>query len=662
MKLGFYPRLALLGVSKNRRLYFPYILTTVGMVMMFYILASLSDCELLNHTAGGENVRMILALGKWVIAVFALIFLFYTSSFLMRRRRREFGLYNILGMDKRGIARVTACESILVAIAGLAFGLGLGIAFSKLAELGLLRTVRMETDYSLRFSSKAVLDTLGIFSVIFALLFVNSIFRVGSARPLELLKSENVGEKPPRGNFLFALIGALLLGGAYYLAVAITSPIDAIFYFFIAVIMVIVGTYLLMTAGSVTLCRMLQKNRGYYYKKEHFVPVASMTYRMKRNGAGLASICILSTMVLVMVSSSLSLYIGAEDSLRNRYPRDLNLNVMFANAEGLGDANIEALRNSVEKTVSSHGAKRSNIIDYRSFALGGICSGGELVIGDRGENSQPGEYVQAVFLPLSDYRALTGQEVTLDAGEALVAAPGTGFKGGSFKVGGLEFSVAGEAELFGAGDSSTDAVATVYIVLGDFMETAEMLGEDMILYPLRWSCDFDLDCGDETEQLIADEFPDAFEGIWERFWCDRQAANRADFYGTYGGLFFIGVILSIVFITAAVLMIYYKQLCEGFEDRPRFAIMQKLGMTDRDIRKSVNSQMLTVFAAPLVLAGAHMSFAFPFIWRMLKLFALNNLPLVAMVTLCAFAVFALFYAIVYRLTSNEYCRIVSGGM
>lgn len=325
MKLSFYPRLALDGIRKNKRMYRPYILTCVGMVMMYYIIAFLCRSETVNAVRGGSVVREFLRLGSGIIAFFAGCFLFYTNSFLIRRRKKEFGLYNILGMGKRNIGILLFWENLLIALSAIAVGLGAGMLFSKLAELGLIRMLSGDVDYRLTVSAEAMLSTGKVFGVIFALLFLSTLFQLKFMSAISLLHSESVGEKPPRANWLLGIVGALVLGGGYYVALTAYDAISAIMYFFVAALLVIGGTYLVMIAGSVVFCRILQKNKNYYYKTGHFVSVSSMIYRMKRNGAGLASICILATMVLVMLSSTTSLYFGSEDSLRSSYPREQNL-------------------------------------------------------------------------------------------------------------------------------------------------------------------------------------------------------------------------------------------------------------------------------------------------------------------------------------------------
>ena len=342
MKKFFYPRLAFDGIRKNKRLYLPYILTQIGMIMMYYIVIFLRYGESLKGTFGEGTVSIVLMLGGWVIAIFACIFLFYTNSFLIRRRKKEFGLYNILGMDKKNISILLFWESLITSAISLFCGLVLGVALSKLAELGLVKAIGgTDISYVFHVSPTAILLTAGVFAVIFLLLFINSVRQIMGASAVTLIRSENLGEKPPKANPLLGIIGAVLLIGAYITAVVITEPLSAILVFFIAVIMVIIGTYLLMIFGSVLLCRFLQKRKTYYYKPNHFISVSSMTYRMKRNGAGLASVCVLATMVLVMISSTTCLLFGTEDSINTRYPRDIVLSTGFDTIDGLDDGNIE---------------------------------------------------------------------------------------------------------------------------------------------------------------------------------------------------------------------------------------------------------------------------------------------------------------------------------
>lgn len=544
--MSLYTRLAWDGIRKNKRLYLPYLLTCVGMVTLYYMMSELCGSPLLDSMRGGTSSRLVLGLGTWVIAIFSALFLFYTNSFLVRRRQREFGLYHVLGLGKRHIALLCAIETLLTAAIALATGLVIGIGLSFVVELGLRTSIRAEVDFAFRVSGAVVAKTVLVYLAIFLLILLSTLVKVGRGTAVSLLRSESCGEKPPRANVLVAVLGAVLLVVAYGMAVSIQEPLQAMLLFFVAVILVILGTYLLFIAGSVALCRALQKNKSYYYQSRHFVSVSSMTYRMKRNGAGLATICILATMVLVMLSSSACLYFGAEDSLNVTYPHEFSLTVWARDAEAL--------------------PKLEAVLDAAGAPYG-------VEIWRRGEVEQNGE------------------------------------------------------EVIWSGQFDTGLSREQQLALGGAI--GEALND-----------------------------PDTTQGFSRSF----RAEAADEFYGTYGSLFFIGIVLSVLFICAAVLIIYYKQLCEGYEDQPRFAIMQKVGMTAPDIRHSVNSQLLTVFFLPLAGAALHMAFAFPMIRRVLLVFSLNNTALFVATALISLAVLSVVYTLVYRATSNAYYRIVKSSV
>ena len=544
--MSLYARLAWDGIRKNKRLYLPYILTCVGMVMTHYMMSELCASDLLRYMKGGGASHIILGLGSWVVAVFSALFLFYTYSFLIRRRQRGFGLYHVLGLGKRHLALLCAIETLITAAVALVAGLILGVALSFAVEMGLRSTVQAEMEFTFAVRGSVVAQTALVYLAIFLLTLISTLIKVGRGSAVSLLHSENCGEKPPKGNLFVALLGAVLLGIAYFMAVSIQEPMKALALFFIAVILVILATYLLFIAGSVALCRALQRNRNYYYQPRHFVSVSSMAYRMKRNGAGLASICILATMVLVMLSSSACLYFGAEDSLNVTYPHEFSLTVWARDAEAL--------------------PKLEAVLDAAGAPYG-------VEIWRRGEVEQNGE------------------------------------------------------EVIWSGQFDTGLSREQQLALGGAI--GEALND-----------------------------PDTTQGFSRSF----RAEAADEFYGTYGSLFFIGIVLSVLFICAAVLIIYYKQLCEGYEDQPRFAIMQKVGMTAPDIRRSVNSQLLTVFFLPLAGAALHMAFAFPMIRRVLLVFSLNNTALFVATALISLAVLSVVYTLVYRATSNAYYRIVKSSV
>ena len=665
MKALFYPRLAWTGIKNNRRLYMPYILTCIGMVAMFYIMLSLSTGEFLDKMRGGTTLGSVLGLGAGVIGFFAVLFLFYTNSFLIRRRKKEFGLYNILGMGKRNIARVLFSETLILAAVSLVFGLILGAALSKLAELGLAYFVESDAGYDFTVYPTAMGYTVLLFVCIFLLLFFKSVGQVGLSNPVELLHSESVGEKPPKANWVFGVLGIVILAAAYYISVTIEQPVAALGWFFIAVLMVIAATYLLFIAGSVLLCRILQKNKRYYYKPNHFVSVSSMAYRMKRNGAGLASVCILITMVLVMIASTSCLYFGKNDVLRSQYPHDFNFTVDFDTLDEVTQENIDKTKAGIDAFMDKNGGISFGICG-KSDRVTGELRDGVFYMGD--DVYDPEHSTFLYIIDLADYNRNTGSSYRLNDGEALVFASSRTYDHDTIRIeGGREYKVVkSDGTIDFIRDTDMLGFSAVYIVVPDFYSSAEDLlqatEKQGVSQPwLQWRYQFDSPADHLTQLEIE-------EGIWDviaqahsgGYGLSSLAGARDDFYGSFGGLFFLGIMLSIVFIIAAVLIIYYKQVSEGYEDQSRFEIMQKVGMTKKDIRKSINSQMLTVFFLPLLFAIVHLGFAFPMINKLLLLFGLDNLGLLLLTAAISALVFALFYIIVYRVTSNAYYSIVSG--
>lgn len=679
MRLGFYRRLAWTGIRQNKKMYLPYILACMGVVMVCYIVSFLGQSPMLRDMPGGGSAQSFLNMGFGVMCVFSTIFLFYTNSFLIRRRKKEFGLYNILGMGKWNLALVLLWETAIIAVITLVGGLFCGVLFSKAAELALIRILGGGVTYTMTVELNSVFSTVVLFVVIFGLIFLNTLRQIHLTSPIALLRSENAGEKPPKANWVIALLGLVVLAGAYYWAITVKDPITAMMGFFIAVAMVVVGTYLLFVAGSVALCRLLQKNKKYYYQTRHFVSVSSMVYRMKRNGAGLASICILCTMVLVMISSTSCLYIGIEDSMRSRYPRHINLDAMVDTVDTLTDARMDQVRGLAEETVDRYDAVMSNVLDYRVAGFVGIQQEDHMVLENTFQNSYNVEDMantwQIFVVPLEDYNKLMGKHEELVKGETLVyTTKEMSYSYDTLTLGdGLTLSVAKQVDSFA--DNGVDAmqiIPSIYLFVPDFSAVMEQLGamseESEQLISPHWVYAFDLNCDDETQKSIAQDLQQELRDMEisagdEEFFhvlLEAAAQERADTYGLYGGLFFLGILLGVVFILAAVLIIYYKQICEGYEDQSRFDIMQKVGMTKTEIRRSINSQVLTVFFAPLLLAGVHLAFAFPLIRKLLLLFGLTKVGLFAGVTVVCFVAFALFYVLIYRLTSRSYFRIVSG--
>ena len=675
MKLGFYFGLAKDGIRKNSKMYTPYILTCIGMVMMYYIILSLQTDKTIGNMAHGSDIQMVLGFGGWVIAIFSCIFLFYTNSFLIKRRKKEFGLYNILGMGRRHISLIILCESVIVAVVALALGLFTGVLFSKFAELGLINIIDQQVNYSFFIAPKAIISTIKIFGCTFVLLFLNNLRQLYFTSTIELLGSEKAGEKPPKANWLVAIAGLVLLGIAYYISVTIKNPLAAFSVSFIAVVLVILATYLLMIAGSVVMCRILQKNKTYYYKKNNFVSVSSMAYRMKRNGAGLASICILATMVLVIISSTSCLYFGHEDALNRRYPRQIDFGFDFTNATQATLENVKEIQNGLNQAIEECGVESVNKYTSRSASIAGALEGNKLTTsvgayGDKGI-SEMERVIMLYFIPIEDYNEATGKNVVLEDNEALCYFS-EDFDEKSLQVDDMTtFTIKEKIDKCPNMDNVDFEVVPVMVMyLADYDSTLQKMqelegldGESRLIYSLEYGFDTTLS-GDkqiEAASQIKEKFLEN-EYEYNEISMDVREAQRQDFFVAFGGLFYLGILLSVVFIFAAVLIIYYKQISEGYEDHSRFDIMRKVGMTDKEIRKSINSQMLTVFFFPLILAGIHICFAFPIVRKLLMMFSLNNVGLFVETSIISFLIFGVLYAIVYRITSNAYYRIVRTNM
>ena len=643
------------------------------MVMMYYLLRFLQDSPVIGVMRGAVTLSTVLPMGYAVIAIFSIIFLFYTNSFLIRQRYREFGLYNILGMNKQNVCMIMVWESIFVGSIAIVTGLAAGILLSKGAELVLFNLVHMDISFDLRISAVSVFYTITGYIIIYLMLLLNSVIKVWFAKPLDLLKSNRVGEKMPKRTWVYAAVGMVLLGAAYYLAVSIKEPLTALMYFFLAVIMVIIGTYALFMAGSVVLCRILQKNKRYYYQPNHFISVSSMMYRMKRNGAGLASICILLTMVLVMLSSTTSLYFGIEDSLVGRYPHSVNVVVGFSDVEDLNSENLKKLYEAVRE--NSPEVKETDC--YTMGGTSGLFSDQGINLDVTSVDVSINDYEQVGTLQvmsLEEYNRLCDADETLNADECLLYANRITYDSDTFTiVDGSSYKVKKMLDnCVKDGDLDSMMNPSMIMVVPDFEECLKTVSDfrtrtEGTVMALRWKCGYDVE-STEQETKEAEAIEESLARLSETksvdglifYSVDSREDNRESFYDLNGSLFFLGIVLSTVFLLAAVMIIYYKQLSEGYEDYTRYEIMQKVGMTKQDIRKSINSQMLTVFFSPLLMAGLHLCFAFPFLWKIMMMFGLNNRTLIIAITVICYIIFGIFYAVVYKITSNLYFHIVSG--
>ena len=637
-----YEKLAVTNLKNNRKTYVPYIFTGVLTVMMFYIIDALSRGKGITQ----DTLKICLQYATGVIVVFAVIFLFYTNSFLIKRRKKEIGVYNILGMGKRHIARMMAVETILTAGISILGGLVFGIIFGKLMYLLLLKILHNSVDMQFSVNGTAIVQTVILFAGIFLLTYLYNILQIQLVNPVELLHGGNQGEKEPKSRWLLVIVGVAALGNGYWIALTTEAPLEALLKFFVAVVCVIIGTYALFIAGSIVVLKILRKNKAYYYNPKHFTSVSGMIYRMKQNGAGLANICVLSTMVLVMVSTTVSLYAGMEDILDSRFPRDVSIvcNEADTNKE-------ETLQRLIKEQCEKAGVKITDRVRYRYGSMNAVLKGNNL---EKVEQYYPDNHFYYVeMITQEEYNRIEKQNVSLKEQEILTYTTNGKCGKKQINIAGQNYQVKKElSEMTSQPKSTAEMYKTLYIV---FANAEQIERFESFSYADKFNLKGDDGKQKEALEQIQNEFYEKFpDGTMES-----RMLSRSSFYELYGGLFFIGIYLGSMFIMATVLIIYYKQISEGYDDRERYQIMQKVGMSKKEVKRSIRSQVLSVFFLPLIVAVIHVAVAFKVMTKILGVLNLTNVSLFAVCTIITIAVFAVFYIIVYSITAKEYYRIVN---
>lgn len=641
--MRIYNVLAIEGIKKNKQLYLPYIISSICIIAITYVVSYMCYSKTVVESFGGEVITSFMSFGFMIMAFFSLIFIFYTHSFLFKRRKKEFGLYNVLGLAKKDICKIVFLDNVYVDIISILLGLGVGILFSKFAELAYFKIVAKPYSIVFNLPTLSLMMTLICFLGIYFLILVSSIISVYKNDTIAFLKADSSGEKAPRANFLIALLGLIILAFAYYLAITIDDPVQAMLTFFFAVIMVVVATYLLFIAGSVTLCKILAHNKKYYYKLNHFISVSSMLFRMKRNGSGLASICILSTMVLVMLSSTSSLYFGAKSSNKKLFPYAYSVNYNYDTYDELLKAN-----ETIIPFVESKGYKIKEKMDYHNINCYVPLEGNTIDV-----DSKSLDYANMTFIDIDEYNKIYDTDYVLKDDECMLYEYIGEYKHDSIVVGDNTYKVIDRVEKM-----PTDYVSAIYATNNYFFVVNDL---ESISNSLEGACK-------NTYIVQFDVYNDSlslYDFINEEYTSDTPYSfqsslnNLSDFYDLYGSLFYLGISLSVAFVIATVCIMYYKQVVEGYEDQKRFAIMKKLGLDDRQIRKSINSQLLTVFFLPLVGALSHLLFAHPMIEKLLSLFLISDIRLFFITSIICFVSFSIAYFVIYKLTSNVYYKIVS---
>ena len=665
MSKTFYFRLAFDNLKKNAKMYIPFVLSCILTIMMYYMVSSLSMNPNMMNMIGGDVMQQILSLGIYVITVFAVIFLFYTNSFLIKRRKREFGLFNILGMEKKHISIVIALESMIVFLVSMVLGIGIGILLDKAFYLLIAKMLNASIALGFYISYQSIVNSIILFFIIFLLMYVFSLIQINLSNPIELLHGDQHGEKEPKTKWLLALIGLICLGTGYYMSVSIQDPVTAFAFFMVAVILVVIGTYMLFTAGSIVILKLLRKNKRYYYKTNHFISVSNMIYRMKQNAVGLGNICILSTMVLVMLSTTISLWVGMNDIIETRFPRDITVSI---NSVDSNQAlyTIDDMNYAIEQA----GIQTEDELVYRTLSVSAFNQGNTYTFGNENMSLQDiSNVVVLYFITLDDYNRTEGTNVSLAPDEVLVFPSGKQFDHKTIDIASNTFKVKGILDSIKADSNYSANLQNSMFVVVDSMDTLFMIDDlqkqaygDNASY-IHTSYDFNLS---KSEGMSVKEATDAlianYPGDTTYMMVDTQEGNYEDLLSLYASFLFIGIFLSFLFIMATVLIMYYKQITEGYEDKKRFEIMQKVGLDKREVKKTINSQVLTVFFLPLVVAAIHIVFAFPMIEKMLRLLYLDNTNLYIMTTVICFGVFALVYVLIYFLTSKVYYGIVRNAM
>ena len=670
MHKGIFSRLAKQNIRNNKSTYIPYMITCIFCIAMIYMMEFLRDCPTLDQAVRqADEVRMIVFTGEIVVEIFCIIFLIYSNSFLMKRRQKEIGLYNILGLERNHIGIVMFLETIITSIGSFAGGIAAGIIGSKLALLLLLKLLHIPSVLGFYISVKGIFTCLFMFGIVFLMILFLNLAKIHLSRPVELLRGNNTGEKEPAAKWLMALIGFICLGAGYYLAVTTESPIKAITIFLLAVILVMAGTYLLFTAGSIVILKFLRRRKSFYYRTGNFISISGMLYRMKQNAIGLASICILSTGVLLMISMTVSIYFGMNDIMLNRYPYDVDMSVTSISEDECQTA-IEAF----EKAIADNKVPVEKSVE--EIYLDIVCSknGDQILIKPANTIRNSDSVLVLSLLNQAEYERLTGISANLNDGEIFAWYPSTVQKD-SVTVDETEFTVKKwlDKNPLTCGEDAVSDNAVLVVTDEDFKKFDEMrtemykgvssapAGEDLTLH-------LGLDItGSETEKIefgtpVMETVKDLKKSgvLSENAWIISGIRQQEyeSYYADNGSLLFIGIFLGSLFLMGTAMIIYYKQISEGYEDQKRFEIMQKVGLSRREVRSSVRRQILMVFFLPLLMAMLHITMAFPMIRRLLLLFGMTNTKLFIGCTAGTVLIFAVVYGLIYLMTARSYYHIV----
>lgn len=666
-----YFKLAKTNLSNNKPFYIPYIISSIITVAMLYMMSFLSDNKGLNKIMGADSLAIIFRRGVGIIVIFSYIFLFYTNSFIIKRRKKEIGVYNILGMEKRHLSKVLFVETIYSAIISLVCGIIVGIAFSKFILMVLYGIIGIHKTVEFFVNIHGIILCVVSFGILFLLTFLYNFMQIKLANPIELLRGTNVGEREPKTKIFMTIVGVVCLAIAYYIAITTENPLNVLTLFFVAVLLVIIGTFALFTAGSIALLKLLRNNKKFYYNKRHFMAVSGMLYRMKQNAAGLASICILSTMVLVVISTTVSMYVGIQDELMARYPNDVCVTVDY---NSVIDKSSE-IEKAIFDEIDSAEVKNKKAFSYLSVFVG---QKGDNFTTDKEHLSYQNSYLFYI-LSKDDFikrdNSFKDKIGNISKGEAVVVL-NKKYDKKDIKIFGKNYKVNKSFEHME--DNDLYMISTLnglgYIILDNDESVQElydmqekMLGKGANYYTNKIR--FDFKSGNKKQKAAAYKKIDNVVKKYFKenkndkkeissYWVESRQENEQNFYLLYGGLFFLGIFLGTMFLMVTVMIIFYKQITEGYDDRERYQILEKVGMSSREVKDTIKSQIRIVFVLPIFAAAVHVTAAFPMVNRLLKMLNLNNEKLFAGCLAATIIVFAVIYYLVFKVTSRAYYKIV----
>lgn len=653
MKKGLYLRIAIANIWKNKQTYLPFLIASVMLTFTFYSFSMIATDKGLSQMHGGESFAAVLGFGMIVVGIFTAIFIFYTNSFLIKRRKKELGLYSILGMEKRHIGRILRYESCFCYLVSMVLGLGLGALLGRLLFMLVKLAMRCDITLSGSFSGSSALITAILFLALYAVLIVYNSIQVHTASPVELLRGGQTGEKESKSRWILTIVGLITMGAGYYIAQKVNNPVSAIALFFVAVVLVIIGTYCLFIAGSITILRLMRKKKSYYYSPKHFITISGMLYRMKQNAAGLASICILCTMAMVTIGTTVSLYNGTEGMLNNYYPYD-----MFYSFKD---------EDSRDKLLEfSENAAKENNVTIKDFASYYAYTETIYLLDGRVMNETEAESLETELdfydnlrdiqiMTLDSFNRVQGLNETLADGDVLVYCDKDL---NSLTVNDVTYNV---RKIDKPPVRLTGSVTAVYgelLVVVKDMDTLEQMRIKNVRYvnDYNYCTIWNLSGAQEDIEAYSVEMAQSKLGLTMSSL--NKTNLRQEWYMMHGGFFFVGIFLGIIFLMATAFIIYFKQISEGYQDHDRFVILQKVGMSKKDVKATIHRQILTVFALPLLIAVCHVAGSLHMMTKILMLFGLMDIPYIALNSFMTAFIIAALYGLMYLRTAKTYYKLV----